>query len=69
MYGSPNIVRVNKSKRLRWAGQVARMEKGSCAFKILIGKPTGKRPLGWHRRRWEDNIRMDLKEIDINTWN
>ena len=46
-----------------WAGHVARMEEGRSAFKILIGKPTGKRRLGRPRRRWEDNIRMDLEEI------
>ena len=57
-----------KSRRLRWAGHVARMENRS-AFKILTGKPTGKRHLGRPRRRWEDNIRMDLKEIGINTRN
>ena len=56
-----NIIRVNKSRRLRWAGHVARMEEGRSTFQILTGKPTGKRPLGWPRRRWEDNIRMDLK--------
>ena len=55
-----------KSRRLRWAGYVARMEIGMSAFKILTGKPTGWRPLGRPRRRWEDNIRMDLKEIGIN---
>ena len=66
---SPNIVRVIKSIRLRWAGHVARMEEGRSAFKILTGKPTGKRPLGRPRRRWEDNIEMDLKEIGINTRN
>ena len=49
-----------KSRRLRWAGHVARMEEGRSAFKILTGKPIGKRPLGRPRRRWEDNIRMDL---------
>ena len=59
-------VRVTKSRRLRWAGRVARMEEGRSAFKILTGKPTGKRPLGRPRRRWEDNIRMYLKEIGIN---
>ena len=59
LYRSPNIVRVNKSRRLRWAGYVARMEEGRSAFKILTGKPTGKRSLGRPRRRREDNIRMD----------
>ena len=55
-----------KSRRLRLAGHVARMEEGGSAFKMLTGKPTGKRPLGRPRRRWEDNIRMDLEEIGIN---
>ena len=62
MYRSSNIDRVNKSRRLRWAGHVA-IKVGRSAFKILTGKPTGKRPLGRPRRRWEDNIRMDLEEI------
>ena len=66
MYPSPNIVRVIKSRRLTWAGHIARMEDGVSAFQILTGKPTGRRPLGRPRRRWEDNIRMDLEEIDIN---
>ena len=69
MYRSPNIVRVIKSKRLRWAGNVARMEEGRSAFKILTGKPTGKRPLGRPRRRWEDNIKMNLEEMGVNTRN
>ena len=66
MYRSPNIVRVIKFRRLRWAGHVARVKKGRGAFKILTGKPTGNIPLGRPRRRWEDNIRMDLREIGIN---
>ena len=61
--------RVIKSRRLRWPGQVARMEEGRSAFKILTCTPTGKRPLGRPRRRWEYNIRMDLKEIGINMRN
>ena len=50
---------------MTWAGHVTIMEEGKSAFKILTGKPTGKRPLGRCRRRWEDNIRMDLEEIGI----
>jgi hypothetical protein len=60
---------VIKSIILKWPGHVAIMEEGRSAFKILIGKPTGKRILGRPRLRWEDNIRMDLKEIGINTRN
>ena len=56
-------------RRLRWAGHVTRMEEGRGAFKILTGTPTGKRPLRRPRHKWEDNIRMDLKEIGINTKN
>ena len=58
---------MNKSRRLRWAGQVARIEEGRCAFKILTGKHTGKRSLGRSRRRWENHIRINLKEIYANT--
>ena len=58
LYHSPNIVMVIKSRRLRWAGYVARIEEGRFAFKILTGKPTGKRLLRRPRRRWEDSIRM-----------
>ena len=66
---SPNIFMVFKSRRLRWAVHVARMEEGRSAIKVLTGKPTGNIPLGRPRRRWEDNIRMDLKEVGINTMN
>ena len=69
MYRSRNIVTVIKSKRLRWAEHVARMEEGRSVFKILTGTPTGKRPLWRPRRRWEDNISMDLEEIGINAGN
>ena len=63
LYSSPNIVRVIKSGRMRWAGHVARMEVGRVVHKVLVGKPEGKRPLGRPRRRWEDNIKMDLEEV------
>ena len=56
-----------KSRKLRWAGHVGRMEDGRSHFKILTGKPTGKRPLGRPRRGWEDNVIMDLYEIGINS--
>ena len=69
LYRSPNIVRVIKSRRLRWAGHVARMEEGRSAFKILTCKPTGDSPLGRPRRGCENNIRMDLEEIGINAGN
>jgi len=69
LYRSPNTVRVIKSRRLRWAWHVARKEEGRRAFKILTGKPSGKRLLGRPGHRWEDNIRMDPKEIGINTRN
>ena len=69
LHNSPNIVKVIKSRRLRWAGHIARMEEGRSAFKMLTGKPTGKRPLGRPRRRREDNIRMDVEEIGINAGN
>ena len=69
LYRSPNIVRVITSRRLRWAGHVVRMEEGRSAFKIVTCKPSGKRPSWRPRRRWEDNIRMGLKEIGINVGN
>jgi hypothetical protein len=60
LYSSPNIIRVIKSRRLRWTGNVARMGERSGAYRDLVGKPEGGRPLGRPRRRWEDNIKMDL---------
>ena len=63
LYSSPNIVRLIKSRRMRWAGHVARMEEGRVVHKVLVGKPEGKRPLGRPRRRWEDNIKMDIEEL------
>jgi hypothetical protein len=63
MYCSPNIVRATKSRRKRWAGHVARMGEGRGVYRYLVGKPEGKRPLGRPRRRWEDNIKMDLQEV------
>jgi hypothetical protein len=66
LYSSPNIVMVIKSRRMRWAGHVARMGEGRGVYRILIGRPEGKRPLGRSRRRWEDNIEMDLREIGID---
>ena len=63
LYSLPNIVRVVKSRRMRWAGHVARMGEDRVAYRVLVGKPEGKRPLGRPRRRWEDNIKMDLEEV------
>jgi hypothetical protein len=63
MYSSPNIVRVIKSRRMRWARHVARMGEGRVVYRVLVGKPEGRRPLGTPRRRWEDNIRMDFREV------
>jgi hypothetical protein len=66
LYSSPNIVRVIKSRRMRWAGHVARMGEGRCVYRVLVGRPEGKRPLGRPRRRWENNIKTDLKKIGID---
>jgi len=63
LYSSPNIVRVIKSIKMRWAGHVAGMGDEKGAYRVLLGKPEGKRPLGRPRRRWVDNIRMDLQEV------
>jgi len=63
LYSLPNIVRVVKSRRMRWAWHVARMGEGRGVYRVLVGKPDGKRPLRRPRRRWEDNIKMDLQEV------
>jgi hypothetical protein len=73
MYSSPSIVRVIKARRMGWAGHVARMREVRGAYNILVGRPEGRRPLGRLRRRWEDNIKMNLGEIgfgdvDWNHW-
>ena len=63
LYCSPNIVRVIKWRRMRWAGHVARMGEERGVYRVLVGKPEGRRPLGRPRRRWVDNIRMDVQEV------
>jgi hypothetical protein len=60
---SPNIIRMIMSRKMRWEGHVARMGEIRNAYRILVGKPEGKRPLGRPRRNWVDNIKMDLREI------
>jgi hypothetical protein len=63
LYSSPNIIRVIKLRTLRWAGHVARMGEERGAYRILLGRPEGRRPLGRPRHRWEDNIKMDIREV------
>jgi hypothetical protein len=63
LYSSLNIIRIIKSRRMRWAGHVGRMGEKRNAYRVLVGKPQGKRPLKRPRRRWEGNIKMDLREI------
>jgi hypothetical protein len=63
LYSSPNIIRVMKSRRLRWAGHVARMMERRGAYRASVGKPDGKRQLGRLRHRWEDNVKIDLREV------
>jgi hypothetical protein len=66
LYSSPNIIRVIKSRRMRWAGHVARMVEGRGVYRVLVGRLEGKRPLGRPRRRWENNIKLDVREIGID---
>jgi hypothetical protein len=63
LYSSPSLIKMIKSRRIRWAGHVARIGEKRNAYKIVVGKPEGKRPLGRPRRRWVDNIKMDLRAI------
>jgi hypothetical protein len=65
LYSSQDIIRQVKSRRMRWAGHVARMGEGGKVYKVLVGKPEGKRPLGRPRRRWENGVRMDLRETGL----
>jgi hypothetical protein len=66
LYSSPSIIRIIKSRRMRWAGHVARMQEKRNVYRLLVGKPDGKRPLGRPRRRWIDNIKIDLLQIGLN---
>jgi hypothetical protein len=66
LYSSLNIVRVIKSRRMRWAGHMAYVGEGRGVYRVLVGRPKGKRPLGRPRHRWEDNIKMDLRVIGID---
>jgi hypothetical protein len=69
LYSSPNIVRVIKSRGMRWEGHVARMGEGRGVYRVLVGRPEGKRPLERPRGRLEDNIKMDLRDIGIDVVN
>jgi len=68
LYSSPNVFRVIKSGRMGWAEHVARMGERRVAYRVLVGKPEGKRPLGRPRRRWEENIKVDLQKQDVGLW-
>jgi len=68
LYSSPNIVRVIKSRGMRWAGHVARMGERRGVYRGLVGKPERKRTIGRPRRRWEDNIKMDSQEVGCGGW-
>jgi hypothetical protein len=66
LHSSPNIVKAIKSRRISFAGHVARKEEGKVVYRILVGRPEGKKTLGRSRRRWEDNIKSDLRERGID---
>jgi hypothetical protein len=68
LYSSSNIIRVIKSRKMRWAGHVARMGDRRGAYRVLVGRPEGRRPLGRPRRRWKDNIKMDLQQVGWGAW-
>jgi hypothetical protein len=67
LYSSPNIIQLIKSRRMRWAGYVARMGEERGAYRIFVGRPDGRRPLGNTRRGWDDNINMDIQEVGWGT--
>jgi hypothetical protein len=69
LYPSSNIVRVIKSRKMRWAGHVARIGEGRGVYRVFVGRPMGKRPLGRPGRWWEDNIKSDLREVVIDMAN
>jgi hypothetical protein len=68
LYSSPDIIRQIKSRRMRWVGHVACMGEGRNVYRVLVGKPEGKRALGRPRRRWEEGIKMDFREIGWGVW-
>jgi len=68
LYSSPSIIRVIKSRRMRWAGHVVRMGERRGVYRVLVGKPEGKRPPGRPRRRWADNIKMNIEEVECGVW-
>jgi len=68
LYCSPKIAQVIKSRRMSWAGHVARMGEGGGMYRVLVGKPEGKSPVGRPRRKWENNIKMDLQGVGCGVW-
>jgi hypothetical protein len=68
LYSTPNIVRMIKSKRIRWVEHVVRVWERRSVYKVLVGKPEGRKPRGRHKRRFEDNIKIDLQEVGLGVW-